>query len=404
VITLLGSADTIIQGCSPRAPYRDPGFTASDNAGGDIHARVRVSGSVEVNKAGVYTLTYNVTDSAGNHAAQKTRTVHVYEVSCGADSTKPEIVLFGNNPDSVLVGASWMEPGYSVWDNSDTSGLGAAVTVTGGPVITTKDTFFLFKYSVKDLWGNQSTTKMRVVVVYSVAPPDTMKPEITLTGTARCSTDVGTKYYDKGATAIDRIPGSSATINVSNKITTMAYTADWQKVYIDSFWTKIGVYYIVYNVSDAAGNKADSVKRTVYVRDTTPPPPDTIFAWYEVPTPDPLPPIAQGAFGSDTVYTDGSPKIAPKVASIKEFSISWDTADGGLVNQFSLFLKSGMLMNFLATSQQTLTQSFGLPGPKFTISGTGIADLDGEYFIRINGKYCYWVRTNGVFAIIFKKL
>ena len=49
--------------------YTEPGYTAVDDADGDITARVAVSGVVTASAAGSYTLTYTVADTAGNKAA-----------------------------------------------------------------------------------------------------------------------------------------------------------------------------------------------------------------------------------------------------------------------------------------------------------------------------------------------
>ena len=56
--------------------YSEPGYTATDNCDGDISANVTVSGSVDVNKPGSYTLTYTVQDAYANVVTQ-TRTVRV---------------------------------------------------------------------------------------------------------------------------------------------------------------------------------------------------------------------------------------------------------------------------------------------------------------------------------------
>jgi hypothetical protein len=59
------------------SPFTDPGVTASDAVDGDLTARVVVSGSVNTAALGTYTLTYSVSDLAGNAAAPVTRTVNV---------------------------------------------------------------------------------------------------------------------------------------------------------------------------------------------------------------------------------------------------------------------------------------------------------------------------------------
>ncbi|MEH7436130.1 immune inhibitor A domain-containing protein [Neobacillus drentensis] len=54
--------------------FKDPGFTATDDVDGDLAGAVKVTSSVDVNKVGQYTITYTVTDKAGNEASV-TRTV-----------------------------------------------------------------------------------------------------------------------------------------------------------------------------------------------------------------------------------------------------------------------------------------------------------------------------------------
>jgi len=50
------------------ATFTDPGATASDTVDGDITSKITVTGSVNAAVAGLYTLTYNVTDGGGNEA------------------------------------------------------------------------------------------------------------------------------------------------------------------------------------------------------------------------------------------------------------------------------------------------------------------------------------------------
>ena len=58
--------------------YADAGATASDNTDGDITANIVADTSnVNMNVVGFYTVTYDVTDTAGNDAVQATRTVEV---------------------------------------------------------------------------------------------------------------------------------------------------------------------------------------------------------------------------------------------------------------------------------------------------------------------------------------
>ena len=73
VITLLGNSPAQL---NIGDTFIDPGTTVADNA--DSNLSVTVSGDTVVTTAdATYTLRYNATDSAGNHAVEVTRTVVV---------------------------------------------------------------------------------------------------------------------------------------------------------------------------------------------------------------------------------------------------------------------------------------------------------------------------------------
>jgi hypothetical protein len=58
--------------------YEDAGATAEDAEDGDLSADIVVGGdTVDTAVAGTYVITYNVTDSAGNAAAEVIRTIDV---------------------------------------------------------------------------------------------------------------------------------------------------------------------------------------------------------------------------------------------------------------------------------------------------------------------------------------
>ena len=74
VIILVGDAAvTHAQG----TPYTDAGATAADDVDGDITSSITTSGTVDVDTAGDYTITYSVADAVGNAATAVTRTVTV---------------------------------------------------------------------------------------------------------------------------------------------------------------------------------------------------------------------------------------------------------------------------------------------------------------------------------------
>ncbi len=74
VISLLGSATVNL---TVGDSYTDAGATALDDVDGDITSHIVVVNPVDTSTAGTYTVTYNVSDAAGNNATQVTRTVIV---------------------------------------------------------------------------------------------------------------------------------------------------------------------------------------------------------------------------------------------------------------------------------------------------------------------------------------
>ena len=74
VITLLGNEnETVVLG----SVYKDAGAEATDNEDTNMTAKIHVVNPVDTSKAGVYTVTYNVSDWSGNYADQVIRTVTV---------------------------------------------------------------------------------------------------------------------------------------------------------------------------------------------------------------------------------------------------------------------------------------------------------------------------------------
>ncbi len=57
--------------------YTDAGATVSDNNDGDITASLQINNSVNTSSVGTYSVTYDVSDEAGNEATQVIRTVNV---------------------------------------------------------------------------------------------------------------------------------------------------------------------------------------------------------------------------------------------------------------------------------------------------------------------------------------
>ncbi len=86
VITLLGDASPSL---TVGTVFADAGVTASDDVDGDITANVTTTGTVDTATAGSYTLTYDVSDAAGNAAIAVTRTVQVNAAAVAPPAPAP---------------------------------------------------------------------------------------------------------------------------------------------------------------------------------------------------------------------------------------------------------------------------------------------------------------------------
>ena len=77
VITLNGSSSITLK---VGEAYSEQGATAKDDIDGDITSKIITTGTVDNSKVGTYTITYTVSDSAGN-VATATRTINIEEAS-----------------------------------------------------------------------------------------------------------------------------------------------------------------------------------------------------------------------------------------------------------------------------------------------------------------------------------
>ncbi len=162
VITLTGSASmSIVKGST----FTDPGATATDNVDGNITSKILKTGSVNTGTVGTYTLSYNVTDNAGNAATTVTRSVIV---TAPADTTKPVISLVGSASMSIVQGSTFTDPGATATDNAD-GNITSRIVKTGSVNTSTVGNYTL-SYNVTDNAGNAATTVTRTVIVSASTP------------------------------------------------------------------------------------------------------------------------------------------------------------------------------------------------------------------------------------------
>ena len=224
--------------------FTDPGAIAIDPSSDDVSEFIIVTGNVPINLSGTYTLTYNVSDACGNTAIPKIRTIII------TDNTPPLITLYGDINFNHQRGDVFNDPGYIAYDNNVENITNNVTVFTNPPFDKNTLGVYIFTYSVTDNYSN-STSTTRTVTVYDDKPPT-----ITLLGDASMNHQRGDVFTDPGAQAFDST-GEELTQNII--------------VTGEVSFNVLGIYTLVYNVSDIASNLATTVIRTVNVFDNRPP-------------------------------------------------------------------------------------------------------------------------------------
>ena len=184
-----------------------------------------------------------VLSSESNNQNISSEALRVGYIDVIEDTTIPLITLLGDAAVTIEVGGTYTDAGATASDNYDgdiTSSIEQVSTVDTAIVDT-----YTVTYNVSDANGNAAVEVTRTINVV-----DTTIPLITLLGDAAVTIEVGGTYTDAGATASDNYDGdiTSSIEQVSTVDTAIVDT-----------------YTVTYNVSDANGNAAVEVTRTVDV-------------------------------------------------------------------------------------------------------------------------------------------
>lgn len=224
------------------ATYSDAGATANDNCDGSLTPNV--ANLVNTAVPGPYTVTYTVSDAAGNAAIPVVRQVNV------VDTTPPVITLTGDPEVTVECGTSYADAGATADDVCEGDLTLSISTVNPVDVNVVND--YTITYDVSDSVPNAATQVTRTVHVV-----DTTLPVITLQGNAVVYVDMGSTYSDAGATAYD----SCGAVDLTGSIVT-----------VNPVDTNVpDTYTVTYDVADGQGNDAIQVTRSVVVIDTSQP-------------------------------------------------------------------------------------------------------------------------------------
>ncbi|MBT5909095.1 MAG: DUF5011 domain-containing protein, partial [Opitutae bacterium] len=237
VITLNGDANMTYE-AAPE--YVDANATWTDIVDGN--GTVFPSGEVNARKLGTYVLNYAWTDNAGNVALDLNRTVTVVDI------TKPVITILGDANALHEAGVVYVDANATWSDNLDGNGTIGIKSTQGGVNEDRQDVYYI-TYSHTDSSGNVAELKTRKITVL-----DTTSPVIALEGNATYSHEAGEVYLDPGAVWSDILDGNG-TLEANGTVLPNV----------------LGDYNVTYSKTDATGNVATEVIRTVQVVDTTSP-------------------------------------------------------------------------------------------------------------------------------------
>lgn len=176
VITVTGASSIEID---QNDTYTDQGATASDAVDGTV--TVTSAGTVDTATAGTYTITYSVSDSAGN-TSSATRTVIVSI----PDTTAPVITIVGDNPATIDQNQTYTDGGATATDDVD----GSVSVTTSGSIDTATAGTQTLTYTATDAAGNVATAT-RTVNVTSVSLSGTAAAGAAIVGTVTVKDALG---------------------------------------------------------------------------------------------------------------------------------------------------------------------------------------------------------------------
>lgn len=194
---------------------------------------------LQLSDEGDYVFTYDYTDSSGNSAIQKTRTLHVIR------NYPPEINLLGDNPMTLGCKEPYNEPGYTATDVED-GDLTSEVIVTGEVDPYTPGTYII-SYEVTD---HDPDYPMTTTVYRTVNVVDSDLPTLTLEGPLLLAWQAGEPWVDPGYSAEDYCWGDVTGLVEIDGVVDV---------------NTPGSYLLTYTPKDGSGNSGESRQRTVYV-------------------------------------------------------------------------------------------------------------------------------------------
>jgi hypothetical protein len=231
VPTITPTAGYIIT-LSQGSVYEDPAWTWADDLVTD-RAVVWSGFPVDTNASGLQVRTATATNEIGTTTA-------LYSIVI-EDAGDPVITITGSQTFTVAIGDSYSDPAWTAYDDNGSLGV-----VWSGDTVDVNIANVYYRTATATNAVSTTTASYAVTVLV-----DDGIPTISLLGSNNVSFVVGSSYVEPGYTAFDVVDG-----DVTEDVVVSGGTVDPNTA---------GVYVVLYNVSDAAGNAAVQVSRTVTV-------------------------------------------------------------------------------------------------------------------------------------------
>jgi hypothetical protein len=173
----------------------------------------------------------------------------------------PEIALVGNQTIQHEVGTPYTDQGVTVSDNYYSETELRANLTEGNGVDENVVGIYSYVYVLKDPYTGRTVTGRTVTVTRTVEVVDTQDPVLTLNGKQKEKLPVFDTYVDKGVAISD---------NYYKTLNSWDTTGTFYQNFPDGRATKLGLYTIIYRVTDPSGNTADITREIEVVDEVAP--------------------------------------------------------------------------------------------------------------------------------------
>ncbi|BAK17761.1 hypothetical protein SSIL_3338 [Solibacillus silvestris StLB046] len=257
--------------------YEDAGATATDNITPSSELDIITAGTVNTSMPGVYTITYNVTDKAGNRAVTIARTVKVKPrpvTAIGGIATTGEIGV-----KDIFPGVVDRKTTVTLYKFDTDSGGNEVITRVATRVLTNNEiTFVLRKYGPGRYYVTQTVNGQESRQSNIVEIVDTDRPYITLNGVETVQLVYGeaflpyydgTKFIDPGANADDYLEANELRLKAilvgpNNTPIGLPTEAIGRLInFPDTVLPVPGMYKITYSATAPRGSTGDNKHRKI---------------------------------------------------------------------------------------------------------------------------------------------